>query len=195
MSFTPPRKELTEPRTMRALAHPLRLKLLQLAMREGTLTATQASELTGESPANCSFHLRQLAKYGFVEAAAGGDGRERPWRPAQSGHRWSEIQVDPEAAAAAEALGSIVLEQNLGDLTRYLRTRETFPPEWRDAALMSDGLMYLTLDELRELGEELIALKERYTARTVDPSLRPQGARPVRVLSYSFPLPPTATGN
>src|SRR5919108_2121595 len=72
--------ELTDPRALRALAHPIRLALLGALRREGPLTATQAGALVGESAASCSFHLRQLAKYGLVEEAGGGRGRERPWR-------------------------------------------------------------------------------------------------------------------
>src|SRR6266545_2466652 len=79
-----------DPRAMRALAHPLRLTLLELAGLEGSLTATRAATLTGESSASCSFHLRQLAKYGFLEEAEGGEGRERPWRLRTLSHRWSD---------------------------------------------------------------------------------------------------------
>jgi DNA-binding transcriptional ArsR family regulator len=71
-------------KTLRALAHPLRLRLLAVASSEGTITTTSASEHTGESSANCSFHLRLLARYGFLEATDGRDRRERPWRLAQS---------------------------------------------------------------------------------------------------------------
>jgi predicted transcriptional regulator len=61
--------DLTDPKAMRALAHPLRWALLEALTHAGTLTATQASEMLGESPTNCAFHLRTLAKYGFVEEA------------------------------------------------------------------------------------------------------------------------------
>src|SRR6202042_2178730 len=71
---------LTDAVAMRALAHPVRVSLIELLAVVDTLTATQASELLGESPANCAFHLRTLAKYGFVEEAGGGRGRERPWK-------------------------------------------------------------------------------------------------------------------
>ena len=77
-----PHLALTDPRMIRAIAHPVRMALIE-AMEQTesrTITATQASELLGESPANCAFHLRTLAKYGFVEEAGGGRGRERPWR-------------------------------------------------------------------------------------------------------------------
>src|ERR1700722_12506800 len=73
-------KRLRDPRALRALAHPTRLSLVGLLRVEGPLTAARAAELLGESSASMSFHLRQLAKYGLVEEAGGGKGRERPWR-------------------------------------------------------------------------------------------------------------------
>src|SRR3954471_24664304 len=103
MPFDPPR-ELTDPKAMRALAHPVRLALLEALTDAGTLTATEAGERGGESPANASFHLRQLAKYGFVEEAEGGTGRRRPWKLRQLGMRWTDVQEDPETASAARAL-------------------------------------------------------------------------------------------
>ena len=80
-----PRK-LTDPRAMRAVAHPIRIALLEVLGTEGPLTATEAGERIGESPTTCSFHLRQLAKYGFIEEVAGVAGRKRPWRLVQRGH-------------------------------------------------------------------------------------------------------------
>ena len=76
MSFERPR-ELTDPKAMRALAHPVRLQLLEELADAGTLTATQAAERLGESPSNISFHLRQLAKYGYVIEAEGGTHAQR----------------------------------------------------------------------------------------------------------------------
>jgi hypothetical protein len=70
----------TEIHALRALAHPLRLQLLRLARETGELTTSVASVRTGESTANCSFHLRLLARHGFLEPAPGRDRRERPWR-------------------------------------------------------------------------------------------------------------------
>src|ERR1700750_2527894 len=103
MPFDPPR-EVTDPRAMRALAHPVRLALIE-ALAERPLTATEAGERVGESPANASFHLRQLAKYGFVEEAEGGTGRPRPRKLRHLGFRFSDLQADPEAARAGRAPG------------------------------------------------------------------------------------------
>ena len=61
----------------------------------------------GESPANTSFHLRQLAKYGYVEEAEGGTGRRRPWKRKHLGMRFSEVHADPETAAAARELSRV----------------------------------------------------------------------------------------
>src|SRR5215469_3040060 len=103
--------EVRDPKAMRALAHPLRMQLIEAIGQSdtGTLTATQASELLGESPANCAFHLRTLAKYGFVEEAGGGRGRERPWRLRYRSLSWQTLQDDPQAARAAEALDQVWL--------------------------------------------------------------------------------------
>ena len=108
----PPRDApLTDPVVMRALAHPVRTSLIELLSVLDTVTATQASELLGESPANCAFHLRTLAKYGFVAEAGGGKGRERPWRLAQREISVTAVQDDPQAALAADALSRMWLDQ------------------------------------------------------------------------------------
>ena len=79
------RLELTDPAVMRALAHPLRWAILEALMHAGTLTATQAGEMLGETPANCAFHLRTLARYGLVEEAGGGKGRSGPGAASTAG--------------------------------------------------------------------------------------------------------------
>src|SRR3954451_19726694 len=101
-------REVTDPMAMRALAHPVRLALNEALADAGTLTATEAGERVGESPANASFHLRQLAKYGFVEEAAGGTGRRRPWKLKHLGMSTTDLHDDPEAASAARALERVM---------------------------------------------------------------------------------------
>src|ERR1700678_370206 len=104
---------LTDPLAMRALAHPVRVALIELLAVLDTVTATQASELVGESPANCAFHLRTLAKYGFVEEAGGGRGRERPWRQTYDGMSWRTRQENAEASHAGEALDQVWMDRVL----------------------------------------------------------------------------------
>src|ERR1700685_4122500 len=82
-------RKVTDARTMRALAHPVRIALVEALSLGGAMTATQVGERIGESATTCSFHLRQLAKYGFVEEAGGGTGRSRPWRLTSIGMSFS----------------------------------------------------------------------------------------------------------
>ena len=98
-------REITDARTLRALSHPVRLALIEELTIGGALTATELGERIGESPTTCSFHLRQLAKYGFVEEAGGGKGRARPWRMTSIGMSFGETRDnDPEYEIASRAL-------------------------------------------------------------------------------------------
>src|SRR6202035_2055218 len=84
-------KRLTDPRALPALAHPTRLSLIGLLRRDSPMTATRAGQLLGESSDSCSFHLRQLAKYGLVEEAGGGHGRQRPGRATAQFTSWPDV--------------------------------------------------------------------------------------------------------
>jgi DNA-binding transcriptional ArsR family regulator len=178
---------LTDPRALRAVAHPVRLALLSQLRRRGPLTATQASELVGESPSSCSFHLRQLAKYGLVEEAGGGRGRERPWRATSQITDWPAISEDPEFAPAAQLLETVIAERYFQRLMHWLERRSGEPPEWQEAAAFGDQGLYLTAGELSELTRDLIALGERYFPRTANPELRPPDARRVGFIHLAFP--------
>src|SRR5947209_18478976 len=105
-----PRIELTDPRTLRGLAHPTRLALVGLLRQHGTLTATQAARLLGLNSGSCSFHLRQLARYGLVEEVPG-RGREKPWRATAETTAWPAVITDPELAAASQLLGVVIVER------------------------------------------------------------------------------------
>jgi predicted transcriptional regulator len=181
--------ELTDPRALRAVAHPVRLQLVGLLRREGPLTATQAGELIGESPASCSFHLRQLAKYGLVEEAGGGRGRERPWRATALFTAWPNVARDPEQAAASELLSQVVAERYFEQVMQWLQQRSDDPLDWQEAATFGDRMLYLTSDELAELGREIEALLERYHERTASPETRPEDARLVTFIRLAFPQP------
>jgi predicted ArsR family transcriptional regulator len=188
-SYSP--RELRTATELRALAHPLRASLLEALITEGPLTATECAERTGESPANCSWHLRQLAKYGFVEEAEGGVGRQRPWRAIPTGLRWEPGEPHTEFAAASDALGEMWLNHQLERFHAYMGRREEEPAAWRAAALMGQSLAWLTDTELAELGEHLTEVLVRYVDR-VHPHNRPEGARLVRLITLGFPDRPPA---
>jgi hypothetical protein len=179
---------LSDPKAMRALAHPVRIALLELLGIAGTLTATQASEALGESPANCAFHLRTLAKYGFVKEAGGGRGRERPWTLAQRTIRISATeQSDPQAALAAEALSQVWLNRWLDRARRVFGTSARVPG-WEHATKWTRNDVFLTADEAQQLTQDMMRLVDRYKDREGDPSLRPAGALPVEYSLFAFPL-------
>jgi DNA-binding transcriptional ArsR family regulator len=179
---------LTDPSALRGLAHPTRLALVGLLRQEGPLTATRAAELLGESSGSTSFHLRQLAKYGLVEEAGGGRGRERPWRATSMYTSWDTAGGGPETAAAAELLTGVVTDRYRSDLLRWRDARAGEPQEWRDAAEFGDTFLFVTAAELREIAGKVKDLLDPYLDRTVQPELRPPGARPVVYLRIAHPL-------
>lgn len=181
-------REITDPREFRALSHPVRLALLEVLAVEGALTATQAGELIGESPTTCSFHFRQLAKYGFVEEAGGGAGRNRPWRRVHIGMSFKETAADAETAIAAEALVGLFYNRMFARFEHWRRTRHSYPTPWQEASRVTESVMYVTSDELSEVTLEIQNVLVRYLDRLVDPSLRPEGARLVEVLSAAYPV-------
>jgi hypothetical protein len=181
---------ITDPTVIRALAHPVRMGLIELFGVRETLTATQASEALGESPANCAFHLRTLAKYGFVEEAGGGRGRERPWKATRRSLHIRLRTEDLESEQAHVAAGA--LEQVWQDRW-FARVRDAFAlrawsPEWEEASGSSQTVTFLTPDELREVRDEIGAIIARHLdERRVDPAKRPAGALPVEIVSFAYP--------
>jgi len=178
---------------MRALAHPVRIALLEELILSGAMTATEVGERIGESPTTCSFHLRQLAKYGFVEEAGGGKGRARPWRVTTTGIDLTAGHDDPEAQLASGVLLRLIRERQLSRYQTWLDTKSSYPRQWREAAGESQHLFHLTAEELQQLNKELLALLlPRFRERLTDPSQRPPGAVPVEMLVVSYPvhLPP-----
>ena len=177
---------LTDPRALRAYAHPVRMSLMGLLRTEGPLTATRAAELLGESSGTCSFHLRQLAKYGLVEEAGGGTGREKPWRATTTSTDWDATPATPEAAAAG-LLNTVIAEQYFEQLMRWLEASPDEPAEWQQAVQLGDRILYVTAAELEDLSRRVRELVDEYFERQLRPDLRPPGARLVTWLNLAFP--------
>jgi predicted transcriptional regulator len=182
--------QIRDPKMMRALAHPLRVALIEAIGQSETktLTATEASELLGESPANCAFHLRTLAKYGFLEEAGGGRGRERPWRLRYRGMELVPPWQDPETKLAAEAAATIWIDRWLSRARDRIMRVLGYPADWQEAAIASQRYLYLTAGEAKELGAAMHRLFEPYDPRTQDPALRPPGSLPHELLLFGYPL-------
>lgn len=176
-------------RTLRALAHPVRLALIEHLMIEGPLTATAASELVGESPSACSFHLRQLAKYGLVEETGEGTGRRRPWRITRIGLDFDPDAADPAVRRAGAEVTAILRDRQLQRYQRWLASRDTWPEVWRRASVNSEFAFWLTPEELTKLGQELTdRLFAIGSARLADPAARPEGSVPVELLLFAYPM-------
>jgi DNA-binding transcriptional ArsR family regulator len=144
---------------MRALAHPVRLALLDHLHTLEQATATECAAVVGDSPSSCSYHLRALAKWGFVEEGEGGVGRERPWRATAT-----RIEF------ASDGLEAIVLRDELvarqqQRLRDALRHEHELPPRWRRAAQTSSATLELTPLELEELGERFEQLLDDFRGR------------------------------
>ena len=196
MDETHPNEErvisLTDPTALRGIAHPLRLALIGLLRREGPLTATQAAVWLGESPQKLTYHLGQLAKYGLVEEAGGGRGRERPWRATADLTHWASLPEGPEMAAASELLESVLARLYFDQTTGWIRRKSGEPEEWQGAAQFGDRILYLTAPELADLERAIWQRVDRYKERNVQPELRPPDARAVSFIHVSFPAAPSA---
>ena len=186
MPFEPGTQEVDDPRALRAMAHPIRLALLEALALDGELTASEAAERIGESPASCSFHLRQIAKYGFVEEAERGPGRRRPWRRRYANMHFGVVHDDRETAAAAETLADVLRRRYLDRFQRAVARRHLEPREWLEVTGESEFLVYATPEELRALDAEVTAVLQRFSDRMTDPSARPEGSRPIEVLLFAF---------
>lgn len=171
------------PRSIRALAHPARLAIIDALTTGEELTATQCAELTGLSPSATAYHLKLLERYGLAETAAlRPDRRERPWRATG---RQIQTDLDGSTPGGASAVAAVVAAHI--DMTRAIAVEFTAagpaePEEWRDAAVLNNADLWLTVEEFQRLGEELAAVIAPYRRRT-----RPAGSRQVRVMNVVVP--------
>jgi DNA-binding MarR family transcriptional regulator len=174
---------LDDPVVIRALAHPLRLDLQALIGRAGQITAADAARELGISHGLASHHLRQLAKYGFVEQVRGKDNRERPWRLTHTSTSWRDAIATPEGAAAAAVFEEVLAERAVVNLRDWLRRRGDWPAEWQQHTGVSTSTIYLTLPELAELDAAFNAVIRPYVeARPLDDvASRPEGSVPVDI--------------
>ncbi len=170
--------KITDAKALRALAHPLRWQLLEIVGREGTATATQCAQETGESVANCSYHLNTLAKYGYVEKAEGGQGREKPWRAVRQDFQLTTDELDADGEAAARAASGAFLDYELNQIKERHLTSHLLPPEWHVVGV-DNTKEFLTPREVEEVREAVRDLMAKFRARRDDPRQRPEGARSV----------------
>ncbi|GII01100.1 ArsR/SmtB family transcription factor [Planobispora takensis] len=182
-------RELSDPRAMRALAHPARLAILNKIQTDGTSTATEVAEVVGVTPSAASYHLRMLAKYGFVEdAPPRGDGRERVWRRVRTSWTVSpDVDDQPEVRAAKNVLINLVRDEAAAEAKRALENFDREPQEWRDASTFARSVLFVDAAELKELIRRIDELIDPYRVSVRDRSQAPPGARIAEAQVSVFP--------
>ncbi|MEA2145330.1 MAG: hypothetical protein QOG59_917 [Solirubrobacteraceae bacterium] len=194
MSFTssgvPERRlRITDPRALRAMAHPLRLALLDRLMSFGEQTAAQCAEAVGSTASNCSYHLRILARVGLVEPGTSSDGRERPWRATATGLEFgpSDPAQAPSAATAARALDELSLAREEELTRRALAEHDRLPAAWQQAAAHSRYGLRLSASELAQLVGEIDRLVRPYIALTRGEAPPDAEVAVLRLLAFRHP--------
>jgi DNA-binding transcriptional ArsR family regulator len=181
------RLRIENPRTIRALAHPARLTIIDALIDGRELTATECAELTGLSPSATAYHLTFLERYGLVEPApARADRRQRPWRATG---RPTEVDIDsstPAGGSAAAAFVSAIIDATRVLAVDFARNEHAEPEEWRKAVLENSDL-WLTAEELQRVADQLGAALEPYQRRGREQ--RPAGSRRVKVMNIVVPHP------
>ena len=182
-----------DPQKLRALAHPLRWRLLDVLLDEGSATATRCSQLLGESVASCSYHLNFLAKYGYVEEAPGVYGRRKPWRLTDAEQNLSGAAAGPDGEVAEREAVEAFLDHEFDRIKERLRHAGTEPDEWREATAVSGVTVPLTVAEAREVSQALEAVLRRYTARTTGDEPTPAATRLTRIFIATSVAPSSET--
>ncbi|MGD6740545.1 ArsR/SmtB family transcription factor [Streptomyces sp. BH106] len=185
-----PKVRNLDARSLRGLAHPLRMQLLDSLRFGGPATASQLAERLGESSGATSYHLRQLAAYGFIEdAPEHGKGRERWWKAAYQGLRFDDALMtdkNPEVRGAADLYLHELLTTHTRDLSTWLGNRHDWTEDWNSAWEMSSWTLNLTPEVTRELMRKLHAIIRTYHDRPAPESA--EGTAQVRLHTHAFPL-------
>jgi DNA-binding transcriptional ArsR family regulator len=172
---------------LRTLGHPTRLRILARLQLEGASTATECAAEVGESASACSYHLRTLAKHGFVEETETSDGRERRWRPRVLSVDFAAgADADEEFQAASALARAALLELSDGNVREYLEQERSFSSAWREAAAFLHTTIVATPSELTELTHAIQQLLADYAPSARKP---PRGARTVTVSVRGVPKP------
>jgi predicted ArsR family transcriptional regulator len=182
MSSEKIRSDPADARTMRAVAHPVRLDILYLLFRDGPLTASGCAEILHLTPKVCSYHLNLLGKYGLIEETGEGKGRARPWRAVKGLNYVHRVDEDRETTSAADQLARTTVARDADIITDFVARRHELPRNWRNISPMMSSPLKLTPKQLKEFQSELHALLERYQ------ELHSPDAHPVHAALYAVPV-------
>jgi DNA-binding transcriptional ArsR family regulator len=186
------RTRITDPLALRALAHPLRLALLDRLMSFGEQTAAQSAEALGSTASNCSYHLRALARVGLVERGQSADGRERPWRSTATGLEFGprDPMESMSSAPAARAVDELALARDEELTHRALARHHEQPAEWRAVEAYSSYALRVTPAELGQLVSEIDRLVRPYIALTRGVASEEAEVAYLRLVTFRHPQSP-----
>jgi hypothetical protein len=177
-------RRISDPGALRALAHAGRYTILEHLQNIGTATATECAQVAGLSPSACSYHLRLLARHGFVEedTSRDRDGRERAWRATSTGW-WSDVDsdTDPVTAQALDSTMARVMMASSDEKLLAFVDHATKEPDWRGAALFSNSTVVATAAELADISQAIMAVLEPYFLSGRPEAEIPEDARHVHV--------------
>ncbi|MDQ7880027.1 helix-turn-helix domain-containing protein [Microbacterium sp. QXD-8] len=181
------RRTITDPAALDALAHPVRLDLLSFLMSHGAATASECARAVDDSPSNCSYHLRVLAKHGLVESVESDDGRERPWRATITGLSLDLDSADPSVVASATAMLEAAIRLDYQLAREHVRRRDRIEGAWRDVDAHAQYGLAVNPDELRSIVERIDAIVRPYIAATRSDA--PEDAAIANLSLLAFPRP------
>ncbi len=182
-----------DPSALKALAHPLRVRMYDLLSDHGAATASQLAERVGESSGTTSYHLRLLAKHGFIEEEPGrGNRRDRYWRARSYNLEADKMEDDPEAMAHLRIAAGELWRGHARQIETWYRSAEAWGPAWRSASASSRATFYATHEELAELRDELLRTAEQLikplSGRQPPEGQPPEGSVRTALQIHLFPL-------
>jgi DNA-binding transcriptional ArsR family regulator len=178
----PGEQVVTDPVRIRALAHPVRLELLDFLDDAGSATATECAAAIGASVASCSYHLRTLAKHGYIEQVTR-PGREKPWKVVSRSRSQGIDPSIPGSTHAVAATAAVQVDRQLNRIQSWLRQAPALPPEDVNVSTVFGVGFYATREEIMEFRKDLWKLTERFEGRRDNPELRPAGAVAARLFA------------
>jgi DNA-binding transcriptional ArsR family regulator len=148
---------ITDPRAIRALAHPARQRIIDELYNGRVLTATECAEMAGLTPSAMSYHLRALERWGIIERAeASGDGRERPWRaPAGS------LEITSQSTGAGRLASQAMMRTSVERVMEHFAQMAGDDP-WDDVSTYRTSQVWLTHNEAKRFTKDLHDLFDRY---------------------------------
>jgi DNA-binding transcriptional ArsR family regulator len=183
MSHPQPRR-VSDVDALKALAHPLRVSLLHHLLAVGPRTASECAEEVGSTGSNCSWHLRQLAKFGFVERVEAANGRERPWRSTEVGFDIGAFDDDPAVRTQQDALLALQLNEDNRLMQRFLDRQHELPREWLLASALHGYTLNVRPEELTGLLGTIDDLLRPYLVAVREDA--PEGSAPAHVGIRAF---------